>query len=364
MPDKLQCVSISKFRTVVIGKNGYLYDKGYIEGYTGKDFIGKGRIDLQIEKAKVVQTELKKKNIDLLFVFAPGKGSYFPEYIPDGLNTIASLDSTNFTCYINAISKTNLNYIDLRTYLISLKNKTPYPIYSQMGVHWGNYACYLAMDTICKKIEQIKNISLTKFKINKIELRDTLQRTDKDEGDLVNVFTTLPFYKMAYLTIEYSRNATTVKPNLLAVSDSYFSNIVSTNMVDSVFEGWSYWNYNEGDSSDKKDKTFHLKKEIEKRDVILLMATDGGLGMFPFDFINETYELYAPRNKEYHDLKQREFRAYMYGVLLNIEKTKDWKKQLVGSAKLNGTLEIDEFIKAGWWCWSEQERKLNEKIKN
>ncbi len=367
---KLQCqinyslYNISKFQTVIIGKNGYLYDKGYIDGYTGRDFIGKERIELQIEKARVVKNELKKKNIEVLFAFAPGKASYFPEFIPDKLNEFSSKDSNNYQCYINALKKTDLNFIDLRNYFISLKDKTKFPIYSQIGVHWGQYACYLAIDTIAKKIEQIKNIRLTNFGINKIKLGDTLIRTDKDEGSLLNVFSELPFYKMAYLNLTYSSDSNSVKPNLLAISDSYFSNIVATNIVDSVFSGWSYWNYNNGESSDKNDKVFRLKKEIEKRDVVLLLATDASLAAFPFGFIDQAYELYSPKNKAYYILKQKEYKLFILETMKNINTNKVWKKQLIDNAKQKGISQTDEFINAAIWCYNEKERILKEKINN
>lgn len=367
---KLQCqinysiYNISKFQTVIVGKNGYLYDKGYIDGYTGNDFIGKERIDLQIEKAEAVQNELQKKNIALLFAFAPGKASFFPEYIPDKLNTFSSADSTNYTCYLNAIKNTGINYIDLRKYFLSLKETTKFPIYSQIGVHWGQYACYLAMDTIAKKIAQLKHIRLPSYRLTQLQWSDTLIRTDRDEGDLMNVFTPLPHYQMAQFTLAYYKDEKSTKPNLLAISDSYFSNIVATNMVDSLFSGWSYWNYNRGTPSDKNEKEFHFKKEIEKRDVILLLATDASLAAFPFGFIDEAYEQYAPRNKNYYQLKQKEFKLFTLETMKNIDNNKAWKKQLVAIAKQKGTLPIDEFINAAVWCFREKEKNLKEKTAN
>ena len=368
---KLQCqinysiFNISKFQTVIVGKDGYLYDKAYIDGYTGKDFIGKERIALQVEKAEVVARELKKKNITLLFALAPGKASYFPEHIPDALKQQQpAADSTNYQCYARLLQLSELNYIDLRSYFTSQKSKSKYPVYSQTGVHWGQYACFVAIDTIAKRLEELNHTRLNKPSINSIELRDTLIRTDNDEGDLMNVFSELPHYKMGYLTYRYHRDTNQTKPNLLAISDSYFSNMVATGCIDSLFANWSYWNYNKGVSSDKTDKTFSFKKEIEKRNAILIIATDASLAAFPFGFIDEAYEQYAPHDSKYVKLKEKEFRILITETMHAIPKNKEWKNQLIKSAEQKGISPLDEFIGAAVWCYNERERLIKEKITN
>ena len=64
---------------IVIGKEGYLFEKDYIRTCLGKDFLGKSVIDKKLLRTKFIQEFLKTKNIDLIIVFEPGKASFFPQ---------------------------------------------------------------------------------------------------------------------------------------------------------------------------------------------------------------------------------------------------------------------------------------------
>ena len=68
-----------------IGENGYFYDHPYIKEYNGEQFRGlnvnKEKVDKLVEINKYLESIGKK----LIIVFAPGKASMFPEYIPDEL---------------------------------------------------------------------------------------------------------------------------------------------------------------------------------------------------------------------------------------------------------------------------------------
>ncbi|MBL0047330.1 MAG: hypothetical protein IPP32_04435 [Bacteroidetes bacterium] len=85
----------AKANGVIIGKENYLYELSYINAYYGRDFVGKDSIDHVLAKVQFLTTALKKKNIDLILVFNPGKASYYPEFIPDSLRSEKVLLITN-----------------------------------------------------------------------------------------------------------------------------------------------------------------------------------------------------------------------------------------------------------------------------
>ena len=67
----------------VIGKDNYVFSESYIFSAFGDDLIKEEKVITQLQKAKLVQDSLKKKGIDLLLVYAPGKGSFCKEFIED-----------------------------------------------------------------------------------------------------------------------------------------------------------------------------------------------------------------------------------------------------------------------------------------
>ncbi len=348
--------NISKVQSVVPGKNGYIFMRNYIDAFVGNDFKGEAAIDIETEKALVVQRALKEKNIDLIFAFAPGKGSYFSEYIPDDLKRNMNVEKTNYAYYIKSCTKAGLNVIDLRKYFLSMKDTIKYPLFSQIGVHWGDYGAVLAIDTISKYIAQLRNVNMKRIVISDFEMRDTMKRGDYDAASLLNTFSLPPHFPLPYLKLKYTTSSSDIKPNMLAISDSYFACIQVTNVLDSVYSDWSYWLYNRQKSS-VKDKPFDLRYEIEKRDVILIMGTDGALYRFPHGFIDQAYELYAKKDAAYNSLQLKEFRNYILTTLENINNNKKWRKSLIESAKKKGVSKEVEFFNNAKWCYDQEKLK-------
>jgi len=338
--------NISKIQSVVVGKEGYLYVRNYIDAVNGNDFMGSAYINLQIEKAKVVDSVLKSKNIDLLFAIAPGKGSYFPEYIPDVYKNNKYPDSTNYACYKKAFSISALNFIDLREYFLKIKDTCKYPVFSQVGVHWGEYACSIAAQQLIKEMEKIKKIKIAEIKITDLTPNDNLISYDKDALSLMNMFETPKFYSMPTPTIKCEVHN---QQKLLSISDSYFSNIVPLGIIDQIFPNYEYWIYGKKDIPRTK-----LVEAIESKDIILIMATDATLSKFPYSFIDSTYEIYAPKNVAYYKLKQKEFICFTKSTLNNLSKDKKWRKMLMNQATKKGIKPEEEFVNNAIWLYYNQ----------
>src|SRR6187402_157736 len=67
---------------VVVGEKNYLFQQEYIDNYYGQDFIGEDSIRQSLIKLKKIQDTLRKINKDIVFVIAPSKAYFHPEYIP------------------------------------------------------------------------------------------------------------------------------------------------------------------------------------------------------------------------------------------------------------------------------------------
>ena len=66
---------------VIMGKDGYLFEEGYLLAATGQDYIGQDSINELVHSLALVERDLERKGKKLLVCLAPGKGSYFPEKI-------------------------------------------------------------------------------------------------------------------------------------------------------------------------------------------------------------------------------------------------------------------------------------------
>lgn len=354
----------SDIADVVVGKEGYLFLKPYTDAVTGADFVGSEYIDIQTKKMKTLQTELKKKGIDFFVVLAPGKGSFYSEYIPDKIMKSAKPDSTNYNCYKKMFAEQKVNCLDLSAHFLSVKNTEKYPLYSTTGVHWTEYSCYLASKEIVAYIENIRKINLPDIKLESIEMLDLSgnHSSDYDAACLMNIFSTVPHPTYAIPKLQYVSDSSTTKPRFLCVADSYFAGITNTGVPSNVFADYQYWLYYDriyqSYLKEKKVAELNLKNEIEKKDVICLLATDASLRPFPFGFVDMAYELFAKKDSAYYALKNEEFHYKILNTIENIHKNKEWKASLVANAKRKNISEMDEFIENALWAYKEEQLRL------
>lgn len=275
-------------KRVIMGKDEYLYEENYINAYLGRDFIGKEKIQQKVARLKRIQTHLKSKNVDLLVLFAAGKGTFYPEYIPDIYEPeVKSL--SNYSYYIEELNRHQVNLMDVNAWFLQAKDTSTYPLYPKCGIHWSKYGEHLVTDSLVKYIEQKRNIKLPSMVVNKIENTYKMQHRDDDIEQAMNLLFNLPDLKMAYPKVDFIEDKTTTKPKVIVIADSFYWGIFSSGTARRLFTDNQFWYYNKQVYSSKYKKQkriedLNIKSELENQDVVILLSTDANLYKFPFDF--------------------------------------------------------------------------------
>ncbi len=306
---------------VVIGKSDYLYLTSYTDNFSGKNFIGWSAIEANVKRLKMLQEALKKKNTDLIVVFAPGKASFYPEYIPDEI--LHNATQNNYNAYKRLLVKEGLNFLDMQSWFNHLKGKTPYKLYPKYGVHWSYYGTYLAADTLKRYIEVLRKCELPDILVDKIEERDSLQQPDYDAGHLLNVFTvekdTMPYPFLSF------REKNGGKPKGLVISDSYAWQWYEQKILQNLFDEWSFWFYNntmypESFTKTKNTSDINYSEVLQKKDVIIVLASEGTLNLFPYGILDKTEGIYIPQTQEelisYYKLRISGDSTWLHAVIM------------------------------------------------
>ena len=350
---------------VVVGEKDVLFLTSYIDAYTGGDFLGEEYIEIQTTKIKFLQDVLKKKNIDFFVIFAPGKGSFYSEYIPKRNTSGTKNGKTNYGEYKKMFSNSGVKFLDLCSIFLSKKQTEKHPLYSNTGVHWSEYGCFIAGKELVSYIEKLRNIKLPKINVHSIKIASLSgnHSSDYDAASLMNIISTVPHPNYAIPKLEFVSDSTTIRPRFLCIADSYFSGIINTDIPSNVFTDYHYWLYNDGVYPETFLKTKHhdkkqLKKDLEKQDIVCLLATDASLTSFPFGFIDEAYETYAAKDSNYYALKNKEFHRSVVTTIKRINENYTWKKQLIENAKKKKISAIDEFIINAIWIYEQEQMKI------
>lgn len=280
--------------SVIIGKENYLFEENYIKAYLGRDFIGKQKIKDKVKKIRSIQESLKLKNIDLVVVFAAGKATFYPQYIPDKYNPNEKSIS-NYELYAQEFKESKVNFIDFNHWFLQIRDTLKYPLYPKCGIHWSKYGEILVADSLIKYIQKMRGINMPQIIIDNVTYSSKMQYSDDDIEQGLNLLFNISDLEMAYPEFRIISDSSTKKPHVLVVSDSYYWGMFNWGISKKVFENGKFWFYNKQIFPDFNKtplfvKDIDIKKEIEKQDVILLISTDANLFKFPFDFDDMVYK--------------------------------------------------------------------------
>lgn len=270
-------------------KENYLFDKKFIDEFTGRSYRGKAHIDSVVTDLSRLNDSLKAKGKKLLICFAPCKESFYPEYLPDSIR-ISNETISNYTQYKKEFERKKISLLDYNVLFKQMKDTVSYPLFNQGGVHWTTYGTYLALDTLLKRItyETKKRTNSIRFKT--IEISETARYADDDIVKAMNIYQNINSGKLAYPTVEFTLHPDSCdKPKVIIVGDSFYYGLNNTWLPLSTFSQESYFLYyfQQVIPYDiKKDgmqmQALDFKKELKNTDLVILFFSIGNLNQFPY----------------------------------------------------------------------------------
>lgn len=189
---------------VVVGKKNYLYQLGYICNTTGENFKGSKIIADNVSCLAKLRDSLSKSNTELVVLIAPGKAAFYPEYIPNRYLT-QKTNTTNYSLYSRLLYQKQINYLDFNRWICSLKGKTSYPLYPKTGVHWSQYACLLAQDSLVRYLEVHYQRLLPHIVAQKIVMSNVMNGKDDDAEQILNLLFPISDNPMPHITFAVDR---------------------------------------------------------------------------------------------------------------------------------------------------------------
>lgn len=338
---KYSLYSKTNAKDVVVGKENYLFEGGYIREFLGLNFIGKEKIQNKVNQIKKVQEELSSHSV-FLPVFAPGKATYFSEYIPHKENENKK-DSTNYNTYIDLFKSDNVKYLDFNSIFLNIKSRVKYPLYPKGGIHWTDYGVSIALDSLKEFLESNSGIKLGKIHYEGFEAPEKPINPDDDIALSMNLLFEYDHYQMYYPNYSFD-NKNNSKPKLLVIGDSYGFNILNSEVTKNLFstvELWYYFKTIHPARANKirEVKDLNIKQEIKDFDIVLLLSTETNIYKYGFGFLDE----YLKSNDK---IENDELNKQVEKIKAN----REWFENVKNQAKERG-LSVDSMLvrSAKYW---------------
>jgi len=296
----------------VVGQDNYLYLESYIFNETGENYVGDLRIDTIAERLLFLQDYFGKRDVDLLTVFLPSKASFYPEYFPEQYKYFPK---SNYSAFCEVFDSLNINYIDVNQYFLDIKEEVDYPLFPKNGIHWTTYGMGLGMDSLIKKIEQIRALDLPDFSWEEpVNMEAMSHLTDYDAENLMNLIFEMPRADMPYPKFIFEKDSLKSKTKTLVISDSYYWRAYQEEIPHHVFDWGGFWYYfntsryiENGNEVVEEVKDLEVEETLLEQDVIVLFASHATLHIYPYGFDKEMFPLLLPKDDSafYHYLKQQ-----------------------------------------------------------
>lgn len=344
--------NLAKANQVIVGKDNYLYEKNYLLAYSGADFIGADSVLHRMQRLKYIQDELQKRNKTLLVVFAAGKASFYPEYIP---TEYANKNKpTNYEHHIKACKDLNINFIDFNDYFVKNKETSKYPLYPQYGIHWSYYGMCLALDSIVHRIEILRGINMPEIYWDSVKM-DLPREGDYDIADGMNLLFKLKRDKMAYPIIQFRGEEGATKPSAVVIGDSFYWQMF--NFTPREFSDNHFWYYYREVYPNSTDKAVYVddlnfENEMNDHDVFIVMGTEANLSKFGWGFIDDAYKLY----KYGENQNPEAFRAKVEEVRKYIKNDKKWMEVIIEKAHKQNISVDSMLMKDAIWVAKNQNK--------
>ncbi len=283
---------------VIFGKEGFLFEEGYINAALGLDFIGEDSIRCQLSKLKLVSDSLKAYGVDVVVLLAPGKGSFCQEYIPDVYKSTKGI-ATNVNVYSQILDEFNIPTLDVNRWFLSLKDdKADYdPLFSKTGIHWSYFAENMVTDSLLNFLRSTTgNVFPSRSKIGQFKSKIALKR-DGDVWEGMNLLRPFDEFELSYPSFKRVGGESN-RTKVLTISDSYYWGMFYDSLSSNYFKDGRFWYYYKEVFPESYSKftsvdELNLKKELVSNDVILLICTDANLPRFGFGFIDEAFTLFS-----------------------------------------------------------------------
>ena len=302
---------------------------------------------------------LRQHGIAFLFVFAPSKTAVYPEKMPQSYQEQIS-DFSLEEYYIELFKEQNLPHIDFLNYFKAIKDTVTYPLYTRTGTHWAESTIPFIADSILKKLS-----SITNYDLPSVQCIDENLTTDYSvqDGELETSMNLLfPLIKPALPKPIYTLTDTmaNIKPNLLVVGDSYFTQLRLSSFV-KAFNRWDYWEYNKNMLSSRPRFNWRILKEefdavtvLQEADIVMAVFTAPMLYNYMFDFPRTAQELLE---KGYFNEEEA-----METVIKMIQDDPQWYEGVVKQAE-ERDITIEECLTKNARYWLDCQRLKIKKTK-
>lgn len=281
------CYGKSTNKGVMVGRDGYLYERYFVEDYyesrmykyTDDPQQLADMFDLEARRLARLQSILQERSTNLFVVIPPGKDQLYPEHLPPQDTMTRTPGPRAYPEYPRLFDRYGVRYVDVLGWFLSMRDRVPYALMTQNGTHWSNIAATYAFDSIMRYMQGLGGPALRPVTVGE-PYYDRTREPDNDLGQLLNLVVAPSQPRNMYADVSLLPNTSADKPGLVVIGDSFFWTVTYNYPVDSLFRYTHYWFYNNTvyfDPEHDNVSQYDLVEALTDADYVMLLYCSGQL---------------------------------------------------------------------------------------
>lgn len=193
-------------RQVVEGRDGFLFEKGYVMMYYSSYNLTEKYYMPAIRILKELQSFCAQHEIDFVFVMAPDKAQMYAEQLPSWAclwDRKTEEIQSQVECFLNKHGIVNFNAFQ---YLADLKGKFSQTFFPISGTHWNALAAALTVDEILRMLNDHSGSAYRLSRFKGVKESKSGRYSDHDIGTLLNLWNPVQVKRNIAYTPNFSSN--------------------------------------------------------------------------------------------------------------------------------------------------------------
>jgi alginate O-acetyltransferase complex protein AlgJ len=189
-------------QTIIIGKQGQLYEVDYINNYCKLIHPMPQEIaEARVKDVAEIQDRLGQHGMAFVLLISPSKAAIYPEFIPDIFCRSPKSTSRDYENFVPLLDQYKINYVDGHAITLAAKTREQAPVFSQGGTHWNYLGAYYTVERLLGMIEALTRQSIGRLSLQDLVIDHKPRGTDKDLAELLNLISPPYNYLVPHPTI-------------------------------------------------------------------------------------------------------------------------------------------------------------------
>jgi alginate O-acetyltransferase complex protein AlgJ len=168
-------------RTIVVGKQGSLYEEYYIRDFCGLTHpLGNDSVRALVGEMREFQSACRRRNVPFVVLITPSKPSVYPEYIPDGFMRAGMKMPRDYDMLVAALREYGVEFVDGRKLTLAAKQANDAPVFCRGSTHWNSLGVLPSVNALVAKIRERGNCMPVSLVVDSVVVDRRPEGTDAD----------------------------------------------------------------------------------------------------------------------------------------------------------------------------------------